>query len=300
MLDPSTTTVVECPDRPPPGEPETHVALDVRSYGLTDRGLVRSSNEDQFLIAVLLKSLYVQQTSIAQPAFRHGGDRSYLFIVADGMGGHAGGEEASRIAVESVESFLLDAFHWFGQCRGQEEDTVLADFQKALRRANAIVMDEASRRTELRGMGTTLTLAYCLDDELYVAHAGDSRCYLSRQERLYRVTRDHTFVEEMVRQGGMSPEEAAKHQWRHYVTNAIGGVDTEIAVEVHKLPLQAGDRMLLCSDGLTEMVSEHQIARILQTEEDPRSACERLVAQANEKGGHDNTTVVAAFFDAVD
>jgi protein phosphatase len=148
-------------------------------------------------------------------------------------------------------------------------------------------------------MGTTLTLAYCLNDELFVAHAGDSRCYLCRNRSLYRLTRDHTVVDDMVRRGELSADEAKQHHWRHVMTNALGGGFPEFEVEVHKLQLEAGDGVLLCSDGLTEMLSDKKISQILEAETGPEQACRQLVASANEEGGKDNITVVLAYFDDV-
>jgi len=217
-------------------------------------------------------------------------------VVADGMGGHAGGQRASALAIDSVETFILDVFKWFAQFKGDEQDQVLADFQSALGQANACILAEAAEHPELRGMGTTLTLAYSLRDVLFVAHVGDSRCYLLRNRALYRLTRDHTLVEEMLRHGALSAEEAAQHRWRHVVTNAVGGDSAEVKVEVHKVQLEADDTLLLCSDGLTEMLPEDEIARILQIQADPEPASAQLVARANEAGGKDNITAVVAQF----
>jgi protein phosphatase len=214
------------------------------------------------------------------------------------MGGHAGGEKASALAIDSVEAFALDTLRWFAHFKGKEEDQLLADFQSALGQANARLLAEAAVRPELHGMGTTLTLAYRLNDMLFVAHVGDTRCYLFRNRLLYRLTRDHTLVEEMVRRGALKPEEAAHHQWRHVVTNAVGADSAEVKVEVHKVHLEADDAVLLCSDGLTNMVSDEDIARTLQAETDPEGACKQLVAQANGQGGKDNITVVVARFEA--
>src|SRR6516164_4864352 len=215
VVNPSVIDTVTLPDTCPP--------LTVRSFGLTDLGKVRETNQDQFLIAVLVKALQVERTSLPQPNVQQSSDRSHLFVVADGMGGHAAGEKASALAIDSVESFILETFKWFAQCKGQEQDQVLADFQGALGHANARLLAEAARRPELHGMGTTLTLAYSLNDMLFVAHVGDSRCYLLRNRLLYRLTRDHTLVEEMVRRGALKAEEAADHRWRHVITNAVGG-----------------------------------------------------------------------------
>jgi protein phosphatase len=213
------------------------------------------------------------------------------------MGGHAGGEEASALAIDAVESFVLDSFKWFTQLKGHEQDQVLTDFETALGQANARVLVEAAERPQLRGMGTTLTLAYSLNAELFVAHVGDSRCYLCRGGVLYRLTRDHTLVEAMVRRGALAAEEADKHRWRHVVTNAIGGDSAEVKVEVHKVHLEADDLVLLCSDGLTNMLPDDEIHRVLDAEADPERACRQLVALANEAGGRDNITVIVARFE---
>ena len=275
-----------------------HTPLAMRGFGLTDPGKVRDTNQDQFLIAVLRKTLQVQRTSLPVPKVQYSSDQSHLFVVADGMGGHAGGEQASALAIDSVEAFILDTFQWFAHFKGKEEDKLLADFQNALGQANARLLAEAAGRPELHGMGTTLTLAYSLNDMLFVAHVGDSRCYLFRHSLLYRLTRDHTLVDEMVRRGALNAEEAAQHRWRHVITNAVGGDSAGVKVEVHRLHLKAGDAVLLCSDGLTNMVPDEEIARLLQTEADPERACKQLVAQANEQGGKDNITVIVARFEA--
>jgi protein phosphatase len=147
-------------------------------------------------------------------------------------------------------------------------------------------------------MGTTLTLAYTLNDVLFVAHAGDTRCYLGRGGALYRLTRDHTLVEEMRRRGLLESEDAARHQWRHVVTNVIGGDTADVQVELHRVHLEAGDRLLLCSDGLTGMVSEEEINQIIWAEANPEASCRRLLGRANEAGGKDNITAIVTHFHA--
>jgi protein phosphatase len=277
--------------------PEMPRSLAVRSFGLTHPGRVRPVNEDQFLIAVLVKALQVVQTSLPQPQVQHSSDRSYLFVVADGMGGHRGGVKASALAIDSVETFMLNTFKWFSEFKGKEGDTVLAEFHAALAHANARVLAEAAEHPELHNMGTTLTLAYCLNDELFVAHVGDSRCYLFRNKVLHRLTSDHTLVEDLMRLGALNNEQAAQHRWRHVVTNAVGCGTPDIKVEVHKVHLESGDAVLLCSDGLTSMVGEEAIARVLAAESGkPERACRRLLDRANEEGGKDNITVVIANF----
>src|SRR5947209_2218565 len=152
----SSVPVLEGGDADTVERPYAQQPLRVRSFGLTDRGRVRERNEDQFLIGTLLKALEIEQTSLPLPKFQHSSDRSYLFIVADGMGGHAGGEKASALAIESVEDFMLETFKWFFQFKSSDEDKLLKEFQTALGQANARVLGEAHEHPELQGMGTTL------------------------------------------------------------------------------------------------------------------------------------------------
>jgi PPM family protein phosphatase len=271
--------------------------LRVRCFGLTDAGQVRKSNEDQFLIADLVKALRVRQTSVPQPQVQKSSERSYLFAVADGIGGNAGGERASALAIDCVERFLLESCQWFARLHGEQVDPVFADFRRALGQANARLLEEESAHPELSGLGTTLTLAFCLDAELFVAHAGDCRCYLFRTHQLYRLTEDHTLAEEMVRAGALTPQDAAQSRWSHIVTNAVGGSTVEVKIELHKVGMLPGDVLLLCSDGLTGMVTEAEIARVLRQEIDSETACRQLIARANEEGGRDNVTVVVACFE---
>jgi PPM family protein phosphatase len=282
--------------------PSNHVPstgrVAVRSFGLTDAGKVREHNEDQFLIASLVKSLQIEQTSLPQPDIQQSSDRGHLFIVADGMGGHAAGERASALAIGSVEGFVLQAFQWFTELTSQGEQDILRDFRRALALANNRVLADAAQHPEFSGMGTTLTLAYTFGTELFVAHVGDSRCYLFREGKLHRLTSDHTFAEELLKAGLLSPNQVQNHRWRHALTNAVGGSAAELSVELHKLGLAAGDRLLLCSDGLTNMVTDETIARVIQEADAPEAACRRLVDEANEAGGRDNITVVLAFFNA--
>jgi protein phosphatase len=276
-----------------PGGPR----LAVRSFGLTDPGKVRPRNEDNFLIAELAKSLCVRQSSLRQEQVHYSDQRGYLFIVADGMGGHQAGDQASSLAVTSIEAFTLNTFKWFFHLKGTEEKNVLAEFQAALRQADARLIDKADGHPEFQGMGTTLTMAYNLGVDLFVVHVGDSRCYLFRQGELRRLTRDHTLTDELVRRGALTPEDAARHPYRHVITNCVGGTVAGLEAEAHKLELAPGDALLLCSDGLTEMVPDESIREVLRTEDGPQAACERLVAEANARGGKDNITVILARFD---
>jgi protein phosphatase len=148
-------------------------------------------------------------------------------------------------------------------------------------------------------MGTTLTMAFHLDAQLCVVHVGDSRAYLYGDGELYQLTHDDTLVAEMVSRGEIQPEQVAGHRFRHVITNVVGGHETGVHVEAHALDVRAGERLLLCSNGLTQMVTDDVIAAVLETELDPEAAATKLVALANEAGGSDNVTVLIVRFDAV-
>jgi protein phosphatase len=272
-------------------------AWTVQTYGMTDPGRVRPRNEDQFLTAILGKALQIQQTSLPQSRMQYSEERGHLFIVADGMGGHQAGDQASALAVDTIERFVLDTLKWFLHLRGAEGQTLLQELRAALEQADAKIYREASRHVELWGMGTTLTMAYSLNQDLFIAHVGDSRCYLFRDGELGQVTHDHTLVQEMVRRGHMEPEEANHHHLRHVVTNVLGSTEPGVQPEVHKVKLEPSDVILLCSDGLTEMVADEEIANVLRTEPNIGRACERLIALANDNGGKDNVTVVLTRYD---
>jgi protein phosphatase len=275
-------------------------ALVSTCFGLTDPGKVRPANEDQFLIAALARALWIQQSSVDQQPVRYADAEGQLFVVADGMGGVAGGAEASAVALGAIEEFLLTSLRWLFALNGPLEGgkiDALEEFKAALRRADARVCETASRRPELEGMGTTLTMAYGHGTELFVAHVGDSRCYLLRGGTLHQLTRDHTWVQELVDDGILAAESVPHHDLRHVITNAVGGPRPGVQVEVHEVDLEAGDVVLLCTDGLTEMVSDADIAAVLRDEREPRAACERLVWLANAHGGRDNVTAVVARYE---
>ncbi len=272
--------------------------LAVTAFGITDRGKVRTSNEDQFLIAELTKAMRVWQTSLPEPKVQVGEEHAHLFLVADGMGGHQAGERASAIAVVAIEQFTLNTFKWFLGSDGTEAQKVLAQFQSALRHADARVLEEAAEHPELSGMGTTVTMAFQLGTQLCVVHVGDSRAYMYRDGQLDQLTQDHTLTADMVRSGVLRPDEVAGHRLRHVITNVVGGQELGVNVEAHALELQAGDRLLLCSDGLTEMVTNEEIAAALHAEPAPERAAKMLLSKANEGGGRDNITVLIVTFDS--
>jgi serine/threonine protein phosphatase PrpC len=205
--------------------------------------------------------------------------RAPLFVVADGMGGAQAGEVASKLAVEE--------FHRELPQDGTPEERLASRVQSANRR----IYDVSRSEHEHAGMGTTLTAVYIDDVDLAVAHVGDSRAYIFRDGVLTRLTQDHSLVEELVRRGKLTEEQAAEHPQRSIITRALG-IELDVEVDTWTYPARAGDVVLMCSDGLTSMIGEDQIAEVLATETDLDRAGERLIAEANEAGGRDNITVV--------
>jgi serine/threonine protein phosphatase PrpC len=205
--------------------------------------------------------------------------RAPLFVVADGMGGAQAGEVASALAVEEFQAALPD--------QGSAEER-LTD---RIRAANRRIYDLSRTQHEHAGMGTTLTAAYLDDDHLAVAHVGDSRAYIFREGELGRLTQDHSLVEELVRQGKLTEEQAAEHPQRSIITRALG-IEADVEVDTWSYHVRAGDVILLCSDGLTSMIGEEQIVGILDHESTLARAADDLIAAANDAGGRDNITVI--------
>jgi serine/threonine protein phosphatase PrpC len=247
----------------------------------SDPGLRRASNED----------CYCTRPDVG------------LFVVADGMGGHVAGEVASRVAVEAIEAFTEETASadrnrtWpfpFDPSLSLEANRLKAAFRLANRRIAAAIADSQ----DLRGMATTASALLAGSSSACVAHVGDSRVYVFRNDGLAQLTHDHSWVEEQVRAGTMSPSAARQHPWRNVVTRALsGGEDPEVDVtEVTPAP---GDRYLLCSDGLFSVVTDQQIATIVSDRSIPlQEVCQRLVDAANAAGGPDNITAVVLQVDA--
>jgi PPM family protein phosphatase len=235
--------------------------MNVRIGASSDIGKARERNEDSFLV------------------------RRPLFAVADGMGGHRGGDVASSLALETLQGLKAPG----------DPSEVMPALVEEVRRANRRVLEKGEGDRNLRGMGTTLTALWSDGEKAYLAHVGDSRAYLLRDGTLQQLTEDHTLVQRYVREGRITPKEAGRHPQRSILTRALG-VEEELPVDELTLDVLAGDRVLLCTDGLTSMIEEGQIQKILTTEQDPQAACNRLVEAANAAGGDDNITVILLDF----
>ena len=242
----------------------------------SDTGLRRQANEDSYC---------------ARPDLG-------LFVVADGMGGHAAGEVASRVTVEAIEEHLASTRARDGRTPGAgageaSPPTSAARLRAAFALANHRIAEQSAADASLRGMATTASAVWIdADGTAVVGHVGDSRVYLWRGGIIERITSDHSWVEEQVRAGALHPSDARRHPWRNVVTRAIaGGADP--LVDVADLRLRPGDRLLICSDGLSSVVADERLERELGERRPPGTTCETLVSLAIAEGGPDNITVVA-------
>lgn len=266
-------------------------------FGLTDSGRKRPANQDHYLIADLNKSMRVHDTSLTldNETRVYGGSQGKLLIVADGMGGEAEGERACTIAVDQVTTYVLNSLAW---CFRLEEDS--EDFEDhlkdALKSCQKSIQEVVSEHPEMESMGTTMTMVYIVWPRAFVVHVGDSRCYLLRSGQLNQITVDHTVSEIMADKGQISREEARNSPMRHVLWNVIGGRSSDLSVDVYKLSLQRDDVLLLCTDGLYDMIPPDQLQTLLTSPGTAESICRKLVDTANENGGKDNITVIVSHF----
>jgi protein phosphatase len=263
---------------------------------LTHVGKVRPNNEDHHLIARLCKSVQVLQSNLSDEEDPDLADLvAYLMIVADGLGGHAAGERASAMVVREARKYILLAAKWFFSLDDPNEDVRQRLLAEGLKRLNHEILRQAQADAALAGMASTLTAALSIGAEMFLVQVGDSRAYLFRQGQLTQLTRDQTLAQQMVDAGLLRPEVARTARVRHVLTSALGG-DSGVEAETRKVYLADGDRVLLCTDGLIDLVSDEQIAELLDAHPRPGDACQALVKAALDGGGSDNITVVLAAY----
>jgi len=230
--------------------------------GLTDTGVVRTANQDNYFVDEEL---------------------GRFFIVADGMGGHAGGQEASRIATEIIKSYLEQ--HWDSPL---DSEILL---KEAIEKANRGIIEDQQNNPERRDMGTTAVVVIFRDENPWCAHVGDSRLYRMRESGLEQITDDHTWVGMALKKGEINAEQAKFHPWRHVLSQCLGREDLQ-QIDVQEFEVQPGDRLLICSDGLTEEVSDEQIQEALANSVSYDTTAQELIDTAKIAGGSDNITVV--------
>ena len=261
----------------------------------THPGLIRPNNEDQFFVARLTRSLETMLSSLpAEDVPACQADVNYMMVIADGMGGHAAGEVASRLAISLSVNRVLDVPDWFFTLDERGIPIVEQRARELLQQAGSDIIERGRQQPALKGMGTTLTGVrnYCRD--LLIVHVGDSRAYLQRGGQLLRLTKDHTYGQMLVDLGQLSPEEAARSRTRHQLTRALGGSTERVEVDVDLVCLEDGDAVLLCTDGLSDLVDDETIRHTVDDTRTSSEACTRLVKLALDAGGRDNITVVLA------
>lgn len=234
----------------------------------THIGKIRNKNED---------SLFADEKS------------NRIFIVADGMGGHNAGEIASKLAIEKVSDMLKENLDKLSKADEAEIENLI---QEAIREANAEIYKQSLSSNSLDGMGTTITLALFVDNKVYFGHVGDSRAYLLRNDKLTQLTEDHTLVCELVKNGTITEVEAKTHPKRNIITKALG-TETSPLPDTISYSVRDEDIIILCTDGLTNIVDNYEIKKCLRNESDLQKACDYLVDQANDRGGFDNITLIA-------
>jgi protein phosphatase len=282
---------------PEPRQPAGASSLvEVDLAALSHPGKVRRNNEDHFMAARFDRSMRTLLTNLPEAEVpRAYAETAYGMLVADGVGGAAGGEVASRTAIHALVDLVIETPDWIMQLDEPLAREVLQRMERRFQRVREVLIERATADPSLRGMATTMTVACSLGPELLTAHVGDSRAYVFRRGgRLERLTRDQTMAQSLADAGAISQEEVAKHPSRHVLTSALATRGTFVQVELKRSRLEDGDQLLLCSDGLTEMIADEAIARVLAAPGPSAEACQRLVDLALEAGGKDNVTVVLA------
>jgi serine/threonine protein phosphatase PrpC len=274
-------------------------AVGADAFGATDTGRVRDSNQDQFLVAVLERALLIEGSSLSADDGTRLMDtpQARILIVADGIGGHGGGEVASAVTIDAMAHYCFEAMPWVQRRSECSTEELAQGLREAVIKAQERVRRVAKRKSLDADLGTTLTMAYVTWPELLLIHVGDSRAYLLRDDTLFRLTIDHTLAQQMVDEKMMTPTEAQHSPLSHVLVNAVGGKSDTIDVEMRMLSLQLDDQLLLCTDGLYDMVDDERIAAALRDRDRPaEKVVEELIAMANAAGGRDNVTAVLAKF----
>jgi Serine/threonine protein phosphatase len=279
---------------------ESWVPLDGEVAAATHQGHVRENNEDSYFLMRFGRSLEKLATNLEDYFVEENYSiTGYGLLVADGMGGMAAGDVASRMAICKLIELLVDTSDWtLALKRNKDVKTVFERMTRRFYDIDRTLKQEATDDHTLSGMGTTLTVAGTLGNDLVLGHVGDSRAYLLRGDVFRQLTRDHTLAQMLIDAGVANSDDPAPRSMRHVLTAAIGSLDERIEPQVQRFRLQGGDQLLLCTDGLTEMVDDELIASVLRESSSAQLACDSLVDLALGAGGTDNITVVVARFRA--
>jgi serine/threonine protein phosphatase PrpC len=276
-------------------EESRRAILRVELGALSHPGKVRLRNEDHHLALRLYRSFETVATNLpARDLPPRTDQQGYVLVVADGIGGRSGGEHASRRAISALVDIATRIPDWVLRLDDALAGELMRRAEAYFGSVDAILEAEAAADPALSGMGTTMTMVYLLDRDLLLAHVGDSRAYRFRDRVLSRLTQDQTMAQALADAGVIAADAVRSHRQRHILTGALGAKSGVPRVELGRHDLRDGDRVLVASDGLTEMVADDDIAEILLRESDPAAACAALVGAALDKGGTDNVTVVVA------
>jgi PPM family protein phosphatase len=262
----------------------------------THPGKVREANEDQYMVTRRRRVRDVLLTSLPAELLHQPEQAAYTLCVADGMGGHAFGEMASFLALRTGWELGAGEVKWSVKMNDRESQEMMEKGDIFFRLIDRTLRDVGEEQPRLRNMGTTLTICYVTGPELFVMHAGDSRAYLYRDGELLRLTRDHTLAQSMIDAGLAEEGSPEERRRRHILTNCIGGPDLALDVDVDHHRLTTGDRLLLCTDGLTKHLDDPEIVTLLERHPGPEDACRAMVDLVLERGGTDNVTVVLGRF----
>ena len=264
---------------------------EVDVHGLTHVGKIRKTNQDHFLICSLHKQMRIHLTSLPEPEKLGGTDRlAFLAMVADGVGGHQAGEEASRFALESIFRYVSQSVRCYYTTDPGDTTTYLRTLEEAVLKVHGELAAAGRDDPDRKGMATTLTLFVGVWPHVYLLQVGDSRCYLLRDGALRQVTRDQTMAQDLVDQGILTRTDAQNSRLAHILSSAVGGGQA-MPVVTH-LENSWGSIWLACSDGLTRHVSDERIGEILVTMTSAKQACETLLQEALDGGGSDNITII--------
>jgi serine/threonine protein phosphatase PrpC len=277
----------------PPRPFSSRIQVDLAAT--SDRGRVRPANEDHYLVVRFGRELETLLTNLPDgdvPARSE--ETGYGMVIADGIGGSAAGEVASRLAIQSLVNLVLGTPDWIMRPKDGSSKEVMRRAVERYGKVHHALAEQATEDYRLEGMGTTMTLACSVGADLFITHVGDSRCYLFRQRILCQLTRDHTMAQALADHGYISQESVPAHKLRHVLTQALGAGKGEVKPDVDHARLEDGDCLLLCSDGLTEMVDDSIIASVLERGDASEPTCRRLIELALEAGGADNVTVIVA------
>lgn len=274
-----------------PAGASARVELDVAA--LSDQGKVRKNNEDHFIVARFDRTMRTLLTNLpAGEVPERSAETVYGMLVADGVGGAVGGETASRSAISTLMDLVIETPDWIMRLDDPLAQEVLKRMEDRFQKVREVLVALAKKDPSLGGMATTMTLACSLGPELLIAHVGDSRAYAVQGGELKRLTRDQTMAQSLADAGAITPDEVARHPARHILTGALATRGAFAHVQLRRSRVDDGDQILLCSDGLTEMVPEDAIAGVLRAPGPSSDACRALVDLALEAGGKDNVTVV--------